>query len=204
MSTLTKHKIIRPFAIQEKLEEKGMTLFTPNEFWRLFSLSPEKTKYFLETYTKQGLFIRLKKGIYALKRKYPNEEVIANTLYKPSYISLEYALAVYGIIPESPYTITSVTTKATASFVALGREFSYTKIKKMAFTGYVPKKAGDRTYFIADPEKAVADYMYFVALGKRSPNDRMTIGRLNRKKIERYAKLYNRPKLNALIKTLSK
>lgn len=202
MSTLVKRKILRPLAVQDVLEEKGMLLFTPHEFRRLFPLSPEKTKYFLETYTKRALFVRLKKGLYALKRKYPNEEVVANALYKPSYISLEYALAVYGIIPESPYTVTSVTTKATASFDVLGRAFSYTKIKQQAFTGYVPMKAGGGAYFIAEPEKAVVDYLYLVVLGQRPPNDRMHIDRLNRKKMEDYAKLYNRSKLNQLIKVL--
>ena len=63
-------------------------------------------------------------------------------------------------------------------------------------------KAGERTYFIAEPEKAVADYLYLVALGQRSPNDRMTVDNLDRKKIKNYAKLYNRPKLSALVNAL--
>jgi predicted transcriptional regulator of viral defense system len=194
-----KTSIISPLTVHDTLQEKRVTLFTPNEFSRVFKVPMRKTRYFLEMYTKRGLLVRLRNGLYALKEMVPNEEVIANALYQPSYISLEYALSRYGIIPEMPYTITSVTPKITATFTARGKDFSYQKIKKNAFTGYVPEKVGDHTIFIATPEKALVDYLYFVSLGKRTLNDRFSIGRLDHKKIMLYGKRYARPQLDALI-----
>jgi predicted transcriptional regulator of viral defense system len=49
---------------------------------------------------------------------YPlNEEGLfycANTIYKPSYVSLESALSIYGFIPEGVFQITSCTTLKTS------------------------------------------------------------------------------------------
>lgn len=198
---LAKHKtrILDPLAVHDILQEKGVNLFTRDELGRILKTSSRNTRHFLEAYTKRGLLVRLRKGLYALKEMIPNEEVIANALYQPSYISLEYALSRYGIIPEMPYTITSVTTKITATFTVLGRDFSYQKIKKSAYTGYVPEKVGRHTIFIASPEKAFVDYLYFVSLGKKTLNDRLSFDRLDAKKIKSYEKLYHRPRLTVLI-----
>lgn len=198
---LAKHKtnIINPLVVHDTLQEKKVTLFTPHEFSRVFKVPARNTRYFLEAYTKRGLLVRLRKGLYVLKEMIPNEEAIANALYQPSYISLEYALSRFGIIPEMPYTITSVTTKITATFTVLGRDFSYQKIKKTAFTGYVPEKVGRHAIFIATPEKALVDYLYFVSLGKKTLNDRLLIDRLDWKKIKSYGKRYVRPRLDELI-----
>lgn len=195
-------KMVQPFSVQEKLKARGAILFTPQEFVRIFPLSLTKAKYFLETYTKKGLFERLKKGLYGLKGALPHEEVIANALYRPSYISFEYALAKYGIIPEMPYVVTSATTKATCSFSIRGREFSYRKIKKEAFAGYLPVREDDHTFFIAEPEKALVDYFYFLSLGKVPKNDRMRVKNLNKEKLIQYAQLYKRPSLIELVKDL--
>lgn len=202
MSTLLKSKFSQPVLVLEELLAMGITLLTPEEFSRIFHSSQKQTKYFLETYTKKNLFTRLKKGLYALKSQMPSEEEIANALYRPSYISFEYALAKYGIIPEMPYTITSATTRATANFAVRGVDFSYSKIKKQAFTGYIPIKESGRVILIAEPEKAVADYLYFASLGKTQPNDRTNIKKLNKKKISQYGRLFKRPGLMKLIENL--
>jgi len=188
-----------PLVVHDALREKRVDLFTTHDFGRILKVSPRNARHFLAAYTKRGLLVRLRKGLYALKELIPNEEVVANALYQPSYISLEYALSRYGIIPEMPYTITSVTTKITAIFTVLGRDFSYQKIKKSAYTGYIPEKVGRHTAFIATPEKALTDYLYFVSLGKKIMNDRLSIDRLDHKKIRAYGKRYARPRLDALI-----
>lgn len=199
-----KQKKLSPLPVQKELLNKKISLFTPQEFGRILHSPLKKTKYFLETYTKQGMFVRLKQGLYALEQRFPTAEEIANALYKPSYISFEYALAKYGIIPEMVYTVTSATTKPTRAIVAAGLGFDYFKIKRQAFTGYVLVKeetVRSSAVLIAEPEKAVADYLYFVSLGKRKPNDRMTIAGLDKKKIMRYGELYKRPSLTKLLQS---
>ncbi|MFV1917567.1 MAG: hypothetical protein ACC618_03765, partial [Patescibacteria group bacterium] len=57
-------------------------------------------------------------------------------------------------------------------------------------------------YLIADPEKALIDYLYFVALGKKALNDRISIVNLDQKKLAEYAKLFENKGLNKLVEEL--
>jgi len=62
----------------------------------------------LHRFVNRGLIGRIKRNLYYLKEKEVDEMYIANQIYKPSYISLEYALNSYGIIPDVPFAVTSV------------------------------------------------------------------------------------------------
>lgn len=42
--------------------------------------------------------------------------IFSHGLVNPSYISLEYALSYYGLIPEEAVVITAITTKKTQSY----------------------------------------------------------------------------------------
>ena len=97
---------LKPIQVREKLISNQIKIFTPEIFSKLFDSSLISTKHFLETQTKLGLLIRLKRGLYALKTDLPSEEEIANSIYQPSYISFEYALAFHGLLQEMPYIIT--------------------------------------------------------------------------------------------------
>ncbi|MBI2600967.1 hypothetical protein HYW42_03360 [Candidatus Daviesbacteria bacterium] len=177
-------------------------MFTPLEFSRIFQAPPHSIKYFLETQVQEGLFLRLKQGLYTLRTNPPNEREIANRLYKPSYISFAYALAYYNILPEMPYQITSATTKPTRVFTATNQTFSYYSIKEKAFTGYLFKQEGDKSFLVADPEKALVDYVYFATLGRGPSLDRLNIASLSKEKALRYAKLYDRKSLSEKIENL--
>ena len=58
----------------------------------------------------------------------------ANRIYQPSYISLEAAMAWYGLIPEAVYTITSITTLKTKSYDTFMTTFSYRHVKSGFFS----------------------------------------------------------------------
>ncbi|MCL5676059.1 MAG: hypothetical protein M1120_02935 [Patescibacteria group bacterium] len=177
-----------------------MPIFTPENFARFFHTPFYTTKHFLEEQTNNGLFLRLKQGVYTLKTDFPGEEVVANALYKPSYISFEYALAYYDILPEMPYAVTCATTKPTRLFTVSQTTFSYYTIKKEAYTGYSLVKSGTKAFLMADKEKALADYFYFEALGKRPHNDRLVLKNINKEKLFHYAKLFARKNLSNYIK----
>ncbi|OGY32313.1 MAG: hypothetical protein A3C02_04195 [Candidatus Andersenbacteria bacterium RIFCSPHIGHO2_02_FULL_45_11] len=193
---------ISPFEVEQELRRRKIVFFTLRDFSSIFSISGQQAKYFLETYTKKGVFIRLKKGLYSVHGTVSSEEEIANILYQPSYISFEYALARYNILPEMVYSITSATTKPTRTFEADGKTFSYVKIKTEAYRGYMPIKTGDNVILLADKEKALIDYLYFVSLGKKTLNDRLMLSDLHREKMLEYARLYNRPSLIRLVQSL--
>ncbi len=150
---------------------------------------------------KQKNWIRsLKKGLYELT--YPDEYIIpdmyiANKLYSPSYVSLETALSNYSIIPEVSMAVTSITTKPTRQFKNVHGLFIYHTLRPEFFTGYYIEKQGKFEIFIAEPEKALIDFIYFKTYRNKKFNlqeerlDFDIISSFNKKKLKKYIKQYN-------------
>lgn len=182
--------------VQKQLKENGLEIFTTLEFQRVTGLSGPAARKFLMRYTDYGVFWQVKRGLYALRNEV-HPWVVANKLYRPSYISLETALAYYGLIPEAIYGITSVTTRLTREFEACETLFFYQTIKKVAFQGYKPVILEKATVLIAEPEKALADFFYFVYLGKKSKNDRLKLSGINKKLFLFYLESFERKNLLA-------
>jgi len=185
--------------VANKLKSLNMSVFTPREFQDIFAVSKNTASVFLSNNINSNLFVKLRNGFYILKDTRPSLSLIANRLYRPSYISLESALSFYEVIPETVYGITSVSTKATREFASEIGIFSYQKIKKEAFIGYQLKNVHGENIFIADAEKALADYLYFVDLKKVSLNDRLYLKNINKKKLMGYISVFNRKSLKKLI-----
>ncbi len=186
--------------VVKKLKEKKMNLFTPLEFKRVFDISNWACQWFIKTHTKEKDFIKLRKGLYMLADYPANYYLIANRLYEPSYISFDTALSFYGIIPETIYTITSATSKTTRQYKVENIRFIYHKLKKGTYAGYKAIKYQDDTILIAEPEKALADYLYFIELKKRSFSyERIDLKKIKKTKLKAYVKLFKRPKMNKLI-----
>lgn len=197
------YTLLKSLEVRQVLIKKDVKIFTPFDFVRIFDISDSKAKYFLETQSKEnGLLLRLKQGLYCLRTDLPSNEEIANSLYKPSYISFEYALTRYGIIPEATYSVTNATTKVSREFEVNDIAYTYLTIKKEAYIGFDLIKEDEKLYLIADPEKALVDYLYFVALGLKTLNDRLDLSNLNTDKIKEYSKLFARKRLDLLVKKL--
>ncbi len=188
--------------VEEKLKSLGLLIFTPQEFRDVFRVSENTASAFIKRNFKSGLFLKLRNGFYILKDSYVSPYFIANKLYQPSYISLEKALSYYSIIPETVYTITSITTKPTREFTTPVGVFSYQRIKREAFIGYVPKEIEGITTLFAEPEKALADYLYFVDLKKISLNDRLDLKSIKKTKLLAFIKLFKRQSLFKLVKQI--
>jgi len=111
----------------------------------------------------KGDIVRVKKGLYilgeSLRRRPFCRELLANLMYGPSYVSLEYALSYYGLLPERVETVTSVTCGRSRAFATPVGAYSYRMISLEAFrTGMDRVELGDgRSFLIATPEKALAD-----------------------------------------------
>jgi predicted transcriptional regulator of viral defense system len=125
---------------------------------------PDFDRNNLIRWTARGYLIRLKRGLYAFPEYKHDPDTalyLANQLYKPSYISLHFALAFYGLIPESVVQITSVSSLKTAAFKNAFGEYSYKSVRQDLMFGYTPRplKSG-RTAPFATPEKALLDLLY--------------------------------------------
>ncbi len=112
---------------------------------------------------RKGVVIRVKKGIYIFGEDYRrrpfSREILANLIYGPSYISLEYALHYFGLIPERVEAVTSVTTGRSRKYATPVGLFRYRMIPLRAFRIGMDRVELDdgRSFLIATPEKALAD-----------------------------------------------
>lgn len=168
---------------------------------------------------RRGELIRLRRGYYALgqrvRRGALSLGVIAGTLYGPSYISLEYALAHYGLIPERVTEVTSVCLGRSRTFKTPVGNFSYAQIKREAYVdGFDMIAAPDgRTYFMAYPEKALVDIVELrrgvkifsqrelaARLFEDLRMDEADVAGLNLEMIEKYAVAYSSAKTRLLVK----
>jgi hypothetical protein len=111
----------------------------------------------------KGVIVRVKKGLYVFGDDYRNKpysrEILANLIYGPSCVSLEYALHHYGLIPERVEAVTSVTTKRPKEFQTPIGLFQYRNVPEAGFhVGLERIELNDgRAYLMASLEKALAD-----------------------------------------------
>ena len=111
----------------------------------------------------KGVILRVKKGLYVFGAPYRNSpvsrEVLANLIYGPSYISLDYALQYHHLIPERVEELTSVTCGRSRRFSTPLGVFSYRRISMRAFQVGMDRVSLEdgRSFLIATPEKALAD-----------------------------------------------
>jgi len=109
--------------------------------------------------------IRVKKGLYVfgedLARESYCKETLANLIYGPSAISLEYALSFYGMIPERVVTITSITNQRDKIFHTPIGDFTYKYINPIRYpVGITQLRLNNiHSILIATREKALADML---------------------------------------------
>jgi predicted transcriptional regulator of viral defense system len=114
---------------------------------------------------KIGALIRVKKGIYIFDKKFAKRpycsEVLANMIYGPSYVSLEWACQYYRLIPEKVTTVTSVTTQRFKRFETPLGWYTYDHLHKDLYpVGVTLFKFSDRQQaLMATKEKALVDLL---------------------------------------------
>lgn len=139
------------------------------EDYLIFSLNdvrkadPSFHRQRLNEWIDKGYLRKVIKGYYVFSDAVINEPVlflIANEIYSPSYVSLEMALSYYGLIPEGVYEVTSVSSKTTRILRSDIASFRYQHLKPGLLWGYRLVENNKRFFKIAEPEKAILDYLY--------------------------------------------
>ncbi|MCQ4240346.1 type IV toxin-antitoxin system AbiEi family antitoxin domain-containing protein [Stutzerimonas stutzeri] len=111
----------------------------------------------------EGVLLSVKRGVYVVAPQVSGAPVermiVANLLYGPSYVSTDYALWHYGLIPEQVAEVTSVTTLRSKIIQGgLGR-FSYQRMPDALYPiGIDSVMLGGGLYgLLAVPAKALCD-----------------------------------------------
>ena len=106
-----------------------------------------------------GELISLRRGLYATRRDL-HPFGLAASIYGPSYISFDTALAFYGCIPEAVYEITSATLKRPKEVKNAFGRYRYRTVPRQAFSiGIERITEGGIPFLIAAPTKALCDRM---------------------------------------------
>lgn len=182
--------------LKEKL--KDFLIFSTND---ILKVDPDFHRQRLSEWQKKGYIKKIAKEYYLFSDTEINEAVlfiIANTIYPHSYISLEMALSYYHLIPESVYSITSVTSQITRSYATAAGNFTYRKIKPDLMFGYRLVGYKNHNFKIAEIEKAILDYFY-INPGLASENEFAELrfnresfqGQVNMKKMMDYLAQFN-------------
>lgn len=166
----------------------------------------------LSDWKKKKWLIELKKGMYVINDLYFKEKLsplyLANQIYHPSYISLEYALSEYELIPERVNVITSIATRKTAYFKNDFGMFKYTKVKNNCFLGYKMIDINGQKVLYATKEKALLDYLYINSrLDNFDAFNELRIQNLESlswKKLYEYSDRFKNAKLVRTVKLLKK
>lgn len=138
--------------------------------YRIFSLQdirkniPDFSYRQIDRWEKKEYIQKVKQGFYVFADQEITTSFLflaAHRIYSPSYISLEKALNFYGLIPEETFQITSVSTKKTTEFETSIGNFRYRHISPRLFWGYRFTSFEQQKILMADPEKALLDFLFF-------------------------------------------
>lgn len=113
---------------------------------------------------RQGVLVAVKRGLYVVGSAWRDTDVclplVANHLYGPSCVSLDYALSWHGLIPERVHEVTSVCMRRGRVMEnKLGR-FSYATLPRALYPVgimQVQDVALQTSFLMADPAKALCD-----------------------------------------------
>lgn len=160
-----------------------------------------------------GKLFRIINGLYETDPNTPGY-LLAGSIYGPSYISFEYALSFYGLIPERVTTITCATfdKKKKKQYSTNFGTFTYRDIPVLAYPEEILlKEENNYSYQIATPEKALCDKLYTISPLNNYSNlenmlfndlriDKEEFNKLNINKIDKLSKLYHSTNIELLAK----
>lgn len=169
------------------LERLNKTYYTIADLMKITGLKQDSLYVTLSRLIKNKSLIRLTSGIYTTADNFSKADVIANTLYQPSYLSFESALSRYGILSQIPYALTFATTKKSFRKKFGDVAIEYRKLKPELFFGF------DKidSLFIATPEKALLDTLYLASFGKISIKfEQLDLKEINIREIRKISKKF--------------
>ena len=165
----------------------------------------------------EGKLFRLTRGLYEDNRN-AEPMFLAAPILSPSYISFEFALSLYGFIPERVYAITSATlmVRKNKTFTNKFGRFTYSDIPLSAYPyGITIMEQNGYAAKVATKEKTLCDCLYKwsvvqsvkdlkILLFEDKRIDEEEFKSLDFKELIELASLYRKRNLELLIKLIKK
>jgi predicted transcriptional regulator of viral defense system len=174
------------------------------------NINPKIVRLQLTRWVNSERIYQLRRGLYSIAPPYqkikPHPFLVANRLQRSSYVSLQSALAFYGLIPETVNITVSVTTGRPERLETPLGIFEFRHIKSNILFGYQMTDLGDQEALVATPEKALLDLVYLQP-GGESPKylqelRLQNLDRLNLDQLKKQSKVFDSPKMRAATKNI--
>jgi predicted transcriptional regulator of viral defense system len=173
-------------------EAQRSSLLRTDELARKYKIVPVAVTQALSRQEQRGLVEHISSKIYfnwLATDATPRE--LVNVLREQAYLSLGSALREYGIGTQSPQVLTCVTTERPREFNAKTIRISYRGISPQLYWGYREKQTRYGGYRIAEPEKALLDWIYLsLQTGVEPALDEFDFGSLSRSTLVEYAQRF--------------
>lgn len=173
-------------------ESRTRAIIQADDYAKKYKLSIRSVHAALKRQEERGLVEQVSNKVYINKiAKGFSQRDLLNVLRPDSYISLESALVEYGVTSQIPRVLTCVSPKYVRNIKSTTVHITFRTLKKDLCWGFVSKKTPYSVYNIAEPEKALLDWIYF----RRSENlpldmDEFVLSELDRTQLLEYAKRY--------------
>ena len=186
-------------------EARRSPVLRSDDLARRYSIKEKAVGNALRRQERRGLVEHVSNKIYINKLAHDfSSKDLVNLLRPEAYISLESALAEWGISTQSPSLLTCVTTGFGRKFRSPSVRIVYRHIGKPLYWGFQEKRTRHGHYRIAEPEKALLDWIYL----KRQEGLPVALDELNlritdREKLLRYCQKYPKSVKDSLLSVLS-
>jgi predicted transcriptional regulator of viral defense system len=175
------------------------------------NINPKIVRLQLTRWVNSGRIYQLRRGLYSIAPPYqkiqPHPFLVANHLQRASYVSLQSALAFYGLIPETVNITVSVTTGRPERLETPLGIFEFRHIKSELLFGYEMTDLEGQNALVATPEKALLDLVYLQSSGE-SPNylhelRLQNLDRFNLDLLKKQSEVFDSPKMGKAAKVIS-
>ncbi|MHB0988222.1 MAG: type IV toxin-antitoxin system AbiEi family antitoxin domain-containing protein [Bellilinea sp.] len=176
------------------------------------NIDPQNVRLQLTRWVNSGRLYQLRRGLYSMAPPYqkikPHPFLVANRLQRASYVSLQSALAFYGLIPETVNITISVTAGRPERLVTPLGIFEFRHIQSKLLYGYQMTDLGGQNALVATPEKALLDLVYLQPGGESAKylNELrlQNLDHLNLDGLKRQTEVFDSPKMRAAAKVITK
>lgn len=173
-------------------EAQTSSILRTDELARKYGVIPPAVTQALARQEQKGLVQHISNKVYynwLAQDGSPRD--LVNVLRNEAYVSLESGLREYGISTQSPRTLTCVTTERPKEFKAGNITISYRSITPRLYWGFVRKTTRYGSYLLAEPEKAILDWIYLGLQNGTAPAlDELDFGGVGRPKLLNYARRF--------------
>ena len=175
------------------------------------NINPKIVRLQLTRWVNSGRIYQLRRGLYSIAPPYqkikPHPFLVANRLQRASYVSLQSALAFYGLIPEIVNITVSITAGRPERLETPLGIFEFRHIKSNLLFGYQMTDLGGQNALVATPEKALLDLLYLQPRGGSSKYVHelrlQNLDHLNLDVLKKHSKVFDSPKMRAAVKVIS-